>query len=70
MKFTNSLIVTLAGLLSLTYLGYRGIDTSSSIAGLVSAYVLGRVGLKGTGMMAASRDSTCDTQKAIETLKD
>jgi hypothetical protein len=68
-KFTNSFILALLALIGEGLLAWHGKPTGglATIAGL---YIGSRAGLKGTGMIAASRDSQADTQKAIETLKD
>jgi hypothetical protein len=69
-KLTNSLIITLIGLVCLTALGLRNdMDVSMAISGVVLSYVGSRGALKGTGMIAASRDPEVDTLKAIEKLK-
>jgi hypothetical protein len=66
MKLTNSALISILGLISLTFLGYRGVDVATSIAGIVSAYVLGRAGLKGSNVWAASKDVDADTITAIK----
>ena len=70
MKFSNSFVISLTGLGCLLALGMiRGLDVSVPIVSVVAAYVGSRSALKGTGMLAASRDPTCDTASAIEKLR-
>jgi hypothetical protein len=60
-KLTNSLIITLIGLVCLTVLGLRNdMDVSMAISGVVLSYVGSRGALKGTGMIAASRKLLSD----------
>ncbi len=70
MKITNSAAITVLGLGMVGALAYLGKQVPDAIGYIVGLYVIGRAGLKGTGMIAASRDDKADTQKAIETLKD
>lgn len=71
MKLTNSLLISLLGLASLTCISLvRGLDVSMAVASIVLAYTGSRAGLKGTGMLAASRDSAANTLEAIDKLKD
>ena len=70
MKITNSLILSLTGLGCLLALGMiKGLDVSIPIVSVVAAYVGSRSALKGTGMLAASRDPACDTASVIEKLR-
>ena len=70
MKPTNSFILSLVGIASLLTLGLvKGMDVSVPLTGIVAAYVGARGALKGTGMLAASRDPACDTASVIEKLR-
>jgi hypothetical protein len=70
MRMTNSAVITSLGLAILSVMGWRGTDISGSVVALCTAYVASRAGLKGTGMIAASRDPTADTNESIRILKD
>jgi len=70
MKFSNSFVISLTGLGCLLALGMiKGLDVSIPIVSVVAAYVGSRSALKGTGMLAASRDTACDTASVIEKLR-
>lgn len=70
MKFSNSFVISLTGLGCLLALGMiKGLDVSIPIVSVVAAYVGSRSALKGTGMLAASRDPACDTASVIEKLR-
>ena len=71
MRLSNSMLLSLAGLTSLlTMFLLRGLDTSGAIVTLCLGYIGARAGLKGTGMIAASKDSAASTSEAIDKLKD
>lgn len=66
----KSFLISVLGLGALLTLGLaKGIDTSMAISGVVLAYVGSRSGLKGAGMLAASRDKDCSTMDAIDKLR-
>ena len=71
MKLSNSFVLSLTGLACLLLLGIvKSLDVSIPIVSVVAAYVGSRQALKGAGILAASRDVACDTQRAIDSLKD
>lgn len=69
MKITNSALISILGIVALIYLGHRGAEVGTYIVGIVSSYIIGRAGLKGSYIYSASKDPVCDTQKAIETVE-
>ena len=70
MKPTNSLLISVLGLAALLALGLlKNVDVSIPLVSVVAAYVGSRSALKGTGMLAASRDPACDTASVIEKLR-
>jgi hypothetical protein len=71
MKITNSFILSIAGLLSLTGMFLaKGLDTSGSVVTLVLGYVAARQARKASDVIAASRDPSASTLEAIDKLKD
>lgn len=71
MKLSNSFTLSLIGIATLTGICIlKGFDTSGAIVTLCIGYIGSRAGLKGTGMIAASRDEKADTLSAIEKLRD
>ena len=69
-RYTNSFILSIVGFGCLLALGMiKGLDVSIPIVSVVAAYVGSRSALKGTGMLAASRDPACDTASVIEKLR-
>lgn len=69
MRITNSALISILGIVALTYLGHRGAEVGTYIVGIVSSYILGRAGLKASYVYSASKDVAADTQKAIETVE-
>jgi hypothetical protein len=69
MKLSNSALISILGIVALTYLGHRGAEVGTYVTSIVSAYILGRAGLKGSYIYSASKDVSCDTQLAIKTVE-
>jgi hypothetical protein len=71
MRLSNSLLISLLGLVSLTLIGLvKGLDVSMAISGICLAYVSSRSAQKiGIGM-AVSRDANANSENIIDKIKD
>jgi hypothetical protein len=69
-RFTNSFLLSLAGLLALLALGLvNKVDVSGPIAALVASYVTARGAQKASHVWAASRDADADTTAIISRIE-
>jgi hypothetical protein len=70
MKFSNSYILSILGIVSLTILGIvKDLDVSMAISGIILSYVGARAGQKAMFVRAAAQDDKVCTESVIRDLK-
>jgi hypothetical protein len=68
-KFTNSYILCLLGLLLAAGLSFLGKQVPEAIYLIISAYVLGRAGQKASYVMSAAKDAQANTHNIIKDIE-
>jgi hypothetical protein len=69
MKFTNSYILPLVGLIMTFTLAWQGRAVPDAIYWLVGGYVGFRAGAKASYVMSASKDVEANTEKVIKDVE-
>ena len=70
MKLSNSFVISLLGVASLTAIALlKGLDVSIGIVGIIGSYVASRSAEKAAMVHSASKDPSCSTSDIVDKVK-